>query len=210
MKMSLVQVINPAPLNSTNPTGQSIYSGPSFWPGNGGQVFFRGRRSNQALYRCAFMLARVQSCTCMPYIQCPATACLPLLVRSRTDVLDDTRLPICTHLYRMHAAARSYMRDVRVTAAMPVRKSLEISGYDKATLGCVHRYAWDSATGKLSTTFNAQAEKAVGLFSARAANPVVQAASADATEAVVWEVCQCHIDLWRVPHAGKIQQAMGW
>lgn len=40
-----------APLNSTNPTGQSVYSGPAYWPGNGGQVFTRGRRSNQALYR---------------------------------------------------------------------------------------------------------------------------------------------------------------
>lgn len=54
MGVSVMQVINAAPLNSTNPTGQSVYSGPSFWPGNGGQVFFRGRRSNQALYRCAY------------------------------------------------------------------------------------------------------------------------------------------------------------
>ncbi len=46
-----LQVLNAAPLNSTNPTGQSVYSGPAYWPGNGGQVFTRGRRSNQALYR---------------------------------------------------------------------------------------------------------------------------------------------------------------
>lgn len=59
---------------------------------------------------------------------------------------------------------------------------------DEAALGRMHRHAWNSVTGKLSTSFNAQAEKAVGLFSSRAANPVVQAASADSTEAVVWEV----------------------
>ena len=68
--MCLIQVINAAPLNSTNPTGQSVYSGPSFWPGNGGQVFFRGRRSNQALYRCASGLARDQARTCMLQALC--------------------------------------------------------------------------------------------------------------------------------------------
>lgn len=52
--------------------------------------------------------------------------------------------------------------------------------------GC--RYAWDNAAGKLSTTFAAQAEKAIGSFSSRASNPVVQAVSTDAQEAVIWEV----------------------
>ena len=52
----------------------------------------------------------------------------------------------------------------------------------------MHRYAWDSSAGKLSPSFAAQAEKAIGSFSARASNPVVQAVSADSTEAVIWEV----------------------
>lgn len=62
MNTSMIQVINAAPLNSTNPTGQSIYSGPAYWPGNGGQVFFRGRRSNQALYRCVFESLHLHAC----------------------------------------------------------------------------------------------------------------------------------------------------
>ncbi|KAK9845947.1 hypothetical protein WJX81_006724 [Elliptochloris bilobata] len=97
---NVFEVINPVPLNSTNPTGQSIYSGPAYWPGSGGQVFILGRRSNQALYR----------------------------------------------------------------------------------------YAWDSAAQILSPSFAAQAEKAIGSFSARASNPVVQAVSADSSEAVLWEI----------------------
>lgn len=94
-----------------------------------------------------------------------------MLLRAQTCALCDV------------AAARDKLitnANVQVPGAVPA--------VDNATLGCVHRYAWDSVTGKLSTTFNAQAEKAVGLFSSRAANPVVQAASADSTEAVVWEV----------------------
>ena len=64
-KQFLAQVINPAPLDSNNPTGQSIYSGPAYWPGNGGQVFVRGRRSNQALYRYA-----LEACLYMLVIAC--------------------------------------------------------------------------------------------------------------------------------------------
>jgi len=62
---------------------------------------------------------------------------------------------------------------------------------DGAAAGRARRYAWDGAAGKLSPTPTASAEKAVGLFSSRASNPVVQAASADATEAVLWEVRRC-------------------
>ena len=100
-------------------------------------------------------------------------------------------MTICMHLYCMHAAARSNMcaarRDCLLCQCVGARFYPAV---DKGSLDCGHRHAWDSATGKLSTAFNAQAEKAVGLFSSRAANPVVQAASADATEAVVWEVRQ--------------------
>jgi hypothetical protein len=43
----VLQVINPAPLNSTNTAGNTVYSGPAYWEGNGGQVFFRGRRTSR-------------------------------------------------------------------------------------------------------------------------------------------------------------------
>ena len=42
----LLQVINPAPLNSTNSAANTIYSGPAYWPANGGQIFYRGRRTS--------------------------------------------------------------------------------------------------------------------------------------------------------------------
>ena len=42
----MVQVINPAPLNSTNSAANTIYSGPAYWPANGGQIFYRGRRTS--------------------------------------------------------------------------------------------------------------------------------------------------------------------
>jgi len=68
--------------------------------------------------------------------------------------------------------------------------------------GC--RYAWDNAAGKLSTTFAAQAEKAIGSFSSRASNPVVQAVSTDAQEAVIWEVrASCASDLLRPEEAAS-------
>jgi hypothetical protein len=41
-----LQVINPAPLTSTNSAGNTVYSGPAYWPANGGQVFYRGRRTS--------------------------------------------------------------------------------------------------------------------------------------------------------------------
>ena len=34
-----------------------------------------------------------------------------------------------------------------------------------------------------------QAQDKVGVFNNRASNPVIQAASKDATEAILWEVC---------------------
>ena len=43
----VLQVINPAPLNSTNTVANTAYSGPAYWAGNGGQVFFRGRRTSR-------------------------------------------------------------------------------------------------------------------------------------------------------------------
>jgi hypothetical protein len=52
------------------------------------------------------------------------------------------------------------------------------------------RYAWDDSTGRLSETATAQQipETGLGVFSARASNPVIQAVSEDADEAILWEV----------------------
>ena len=52
------------------------------------------------------------------------------------------------------------------------------------------RYAWDEATGKLSTSPTAQQDPATGVgnFANRASNPVIQAVSDTATEAILWEV----------------------
>jgi hypothetical protein len=52
----------------------------------------------------------------------------------------------------------------------------------------MRRYAWDKSTGKLDPTPQAKANVAVGIFRNRASNPVVQATSEDATEAILWEV----------------------
>ena len=43
----VLQVLNPAPPNSTNSVANTAYSGPAYWAGNGGQVFFRGRRTSR-------------------------------------------------------------------------------------------------------------------------------------------------------------------
>ncbi len=40
-------MINPAVLNATNTAANTIYSGPAYWSGNGGQVFYRGRRTSR-------------------------------------------------------------------------------------------------------------------------------------------------------------------
>ncbi len=52
------------------------------------------------------------------------------------------------------------------------------------------RYAWDETTGKLSANPTAQQDPSTGVgnFANRASNPVIQAASATATEAILWEV----------------------
>ena len=67
-----------------------------------------------------------------------------------------------------------------------------------ATLCCACRYGFD-ADNKLPAKPSAQAQDKVGIFSNRASNPVVQAASPDATEAILWEVspalCCCAHDL---------------
>eukprot|EP00884_Botryococcus_braunii_P022459 jgi/Botrbrau1/8898/Bobra.0148s0015.1 len=100
---NIFQVINPLEnMTFNNPTGKTIYSGPAYWPANGGQVFWRGRRAQPSLFR----------------------------------------------------------------------------------------YAWDSATGKLSTNYTATQDPltGVGIFSARASNPVIQATSTTATEAILWEI----------------------
>ena len=46
MMHEMLQVINPAALNSTNSAANTIYSGPAYWPANGGQIFYRGRRTS--------------------------------------------------------------------------------------------------------------------------------------------------------------------
>ena len=43
----MLQVINPAPLTSTNTAANTDYSGPAYWTANGGQVFYRGRRTSR-------------------------------------------------------------------------------------------------------------------------------------------------------------------
>ncbi len=52
------------------------------------------------------------------------------------------------------------------------------------------RYAWDEATGKLSANPTAQQDPSTGVgnFANRASNPVIQAVSDTATEAILWEV----------------------
>ena len=56
-----------------------------------------------------------------------------------------------------------------------------------ATLCCTCRYGFD-ADNKLPAKPSVQAQDKVGIFNNRASNPVVQAASKDATEAILWEV----------------------
>ena len=50
-----------------------------------------------------------------------------------------------------------------------------------------YRYGFD-ASGKLPAQPTVQAKDLVGVFSNRASNPVIQAATADSTEAILWEV----------------------
>ncbi len=50
-----------------------------------------------------------------------------------------------------------------------------------------YRYGFD-ASGKLPAQPSVQAQALVGIFNNRASNPVVQAAAADSTEAILWEV----------------------
>jgi hypothetical protein len=52
----------------------------------------------------------------------------------------------------------------------------------------MNRYPWDKTTGKLVSAPAAKASVAVGIFRNRASNPVVQATSQEATEAILWEV----------------------
>ena len=49
------------------------------------------------------------------------------------------------------------------------------------------RYGFD-ASGKLPAQPSVQAKDLVGVFNNRASNPVIQAAAADSTEAILWEV----------------------
>lgn len=53
--------------------------------------------------------------------------------------------------------------------------------------GVGHRYGFD-ASGKLPAQPTVQAKDLVGVFNNRASNPVIQAAAADSTEAILWEV----------------------
>ncbi len=55
-------------------------------------------------------------------------------------------------------------------------------------LCCICRYGFD-ADNKLPAKPSVQAQDKVGIFNNRASNPVIQAASKDATEAILWEVC---------------------
>ncbi len=52
------------------------------------------------------------------------------------------------------------------------------------------RYGFD-ASGKLPAQPSVQAQALVGIFNNRASNPVIQAAAADSTEAILWEVSRC-------------------
>ena len=81
-RRTMLQVINPAPLNSTNTAANTLYSGPAYWQANGGQIFCRGRRASPTgatLFRHAL----------------PPSPCLPCSEQAPQPAVTAARAPDC-------------------------------------------------------------------------------------------------------------------
>lgn len=168
----MLQVINPAPLNSTNSAANTAYSGPAYWEGNGGQVFFRGRRTS----RTGATLFRQP----LPHTPPTQIETAEYILRSSYACAVCTSATAITHMLRLGECS-SRGSGTRPCERMCLRGDL----LKENMVGC--RYGFDGA-GKLPAQPSVQAQDLVGVFNNRASNPVVQAAAKDATEAILWEV----------------------
>ena len=192
-------MINPAPLNSTNSAGNTVYRYCSKHVRSAAppRSDFQGMKPMYYACTAAPPTGRATAATSSSAAAAPAPKAPPcsgnpskhILRPNSTGRVPNTLAAACMRTLRCSCSNHTEVLGQYVPQKLPWGMCMDVSGRYilTADMPACCRYGFDTA-GKLPAQPSAQAQDLVGVFNNRASNPVIQAAAKDATEAILWEV----------------------